>query len=129
MNEPVDILRRFIDTANRHDPDAMLSCFAEEGYRAEYPAHPSRDFQGREQVRRIHEQLFAGVPDLTVESLRSAVDGDVLWTEFEWRGTRRDGSRFLMRGPFLFGVRDGAFAWLRCYLEPVDVAAVAEGKP
>jgi hypothetical protein len=49
-------------------------------------------------------------------------------TDRAGRGTRRDGSRFLMRGPFLFGVRDGAFAWLLCYLEPVDAAAVAEGK-
>jgi ketosteroid isomerase-like protein len=127
MNEPAEILARFIDTANRHDPDAMLSCFVED-YRAEYPAHPSRDFQGREQVRVIHNKLFAGVPDLTVESLRTAVDGDTLWAELEWRGTRRDGSRFLMRGPFLWGVRDGAFAWLRCYLEPVDEPAAAEGK-
>ena len=79
-------------------------------------------------MRRIHDQLFASVPDLTVVSLRSAVDGDVLWTELEWRGTRRDDSRFLMRGPFLFGVRDDVFAWLRCYLEPVDATAIAEAK-
>jgi hypothetical protein len=76
-------------------------------------------------VLRIHEQLFAAVPDLTVESLRSIVDGHVVWAELEWRGTRRDGSRFLMRGPFLFGFRDGVFAWLRCYIEPVDQAAIA----
>lgn len=95
MNKPSDILGRFIYATNRHDIDGMLSCFAED-YRAEYPAHPSRDFRGREQVRRIHDQLFASVPDLTVVSLRSAVDGDVLWTELEWRGTRRDDSRFLM---------------------------------
>ena len=46
----------------------------------------------------------------------------------KWRGTRRDGSRFLMRGPFLFGARDGAFVWLRCYLEPVDEPAIAEAR-
>jgi ketosteroid isomerase-like protein len=125
MSEPTEILERWIDTANRHDLDAMLSCFAED-YSAAYPAHPSRDFQGREQVRRIHDQLFAGVPDLTVEALRSAVDGDVIWTELEWRGTRRDGSPLLMRGPFVFGVRDGVFAWLRCYIEPVEQPAIAE---
>jgi hypothetical protein len=56
------------------------------------------------------------------------VAGDVLWTEMEWTGERRDGSRFLMRGPFLFGVPDGAFAWLRCYIERADDAASAEGK-
>lgn len=127
MNEPANILERFVDTANRHDLDAMLLCFAED-YHVEYPAHPARDFQGREPVRRIHEQLFAGVPDLIIEPLRSAVDGDVLWTELEWRGTRRDGSRFLMRGPFLFGIRDGVFAWLRCYIEPVDQAGIVQAR-
>jgi ketosteroid isomerase-like protein len=125
MNQPTDVLRRLVEATNRHDLESLLPCFAED-YQAEYPAHPARDFQGREQVRRIHDQLFASFPDLTVEPLRSAVDDDVLWTELEWRGTGRDGSRFLMRGPFIFGVRDGAFAWLRCYLEPV-ARAVASG--
>lgn len=122
MNEPVEVLQRFIEAIGRHDAEGMLACLAED-YHAEYPAHPARDFQGREPVRRIHEQLFAAAPDLTVESLRNAVDGDVLWTELEWRGTRRDGSALLMRGPFIFGFRDGVFTWLRCYIEPVEAVA------
>ncbi|HVD01955.1 MAG TPA: nuclear transport factor 2 family protein [Candidatus Dormibacteraeota bacterium] len=110
------------------DPDAMLACLADD-YHAGYPAHPSRDFMGREPVRRIHDQLFAGVPDLAIEPLRSVVDGDVVWTELEWRGTRRDGAPFLMRGPFLSGVRDGVFAWLRFYSEPVERAEIGRQAP
>lgn len=51
------------------------------------------------------------------------VDGDVVWTEWEHRGTRRDGSPHLMRGVVIFGVVDGLAAWARFYLEPVQQAA------
>ena len=73
-------------------------------YRNETPAHPQRGFTGRDQVRRNWEQIFAAIPDLTAEVLRCAVDGDTVWTEWEHRGTRPDGSRHLMRGVVIFGV-------------------------
>ena len=50
------------------------------------------------------------IPDVTRDVLRCAVDGDTVWTEWEHRGTRRDGSPHLMRGVIIFGVADGAIA-------------------
>ena len=86
----------------------------------ETPAHPSRGFRGREQVRRNWEQIFANVAELRADVVRCASVGDVAWTEWEMSGRRRDGTAHLMRGVIVFGVRDGLAAWARFYLEPVD---------
>lgn len=122
MKSPLEVVERLVAATNRHDLDALVGCFAED-YRLEAPAHPSRGFKGREQVRRNWEGIFAGVPDIQVETLRIAVDGDVAWSEWEMRGTRRDGARHLGRGPIIFGIRDGLIAWGRFYVEPVDESA------
>ena len=96
----------------------LSNCFAA-GYLNETPAHPARGFAGRAQVRRNWEQIFAFVPDITARVLRSCCDGEVVWSEWEMAGTRRDGTGHQMAGVILFGVRDGSFSWARFYLETV----------
>jgi hypothetical protein len=71
-------------------------------------------------VRRNQETIFTFVPDLTVELFRITVDGNTVWTEWEHRGTRKDGSSHHMRGTIIFGMRDGLAYWGRLYLEPVE---------
>jgi SnoaL-like domain len=112
------LLERLADAVSSHDPDALEGCFAL-GYRNETPAHPAQGFTGRAQVRRNWEQIFAFVPDITARVLRSCCDGEVVWSEWEMAGTRRDGTPHEMAGVVVFGVRDGGFAWARFYLEPV----------
>ena len=119
MNEPLETVNRLLAATNDRDLDSMVACFAED-YELDMPAHPARSFRGREQVRRNWEQIFGFVPDITVELLRFAVDGETVWTEQEMRGRRLDGTTHLMRGPLLFGVRDGLIRWGRFYLEMVD---------
>ena len=111
-------LARLEGATNAHDVNAVVACFAAD-YRNETPAHPERGFTGREQVRRNWEQIFAAIPDLRAQVLRSAVTRDEVWSEWEHRGTRRDGSAHLMRGVVIFGVRGGLLAWARFYVEPV----------
>jgi hypothetical protein len=65
-------------------------------------------------------RIFAGVPDVSAHVLRTAVDGDVVWSEWEMRGTRPDGQPHLMRGVIVFGVVGAEATWARFYLEPVD---------
>src|SRR6478672_136974 len=110
---------RLRDATNGHDLDALVDCFTED-YRNDTPAHPGRSFEGRAQVRSNWEQIFAAVPDISASVLSSVVDGDVVWSEWEMRGTRRDGATHLMRGVIVFGVRDERAAWARFFLEPVD---------
>jgi ketosteroid isomerase-like protein len=110
---------RLVRATNQHDLGSMAACFSED-YQNETPAHPARGFRGRAQVRRNWEQIFASVPDIHVDVVRSAVKADTAWTEWEMRGTRRDGKSHWMRGVIVFGVSDDAIRWARFYLEPVD---------
>ena len=121
MNEnPVlELVRRLEAAVNAHDLEAVVACFAAE-YRNETPLHPERDFIGREQVRRNWEQIFSFIPDVRADLTKHAADGDTVWSEWEHRGTRRDGTAHLMRGVVIFGVEDGRAAWARFYLEPVE---------
>lgn len=114
-NHLVERLRRAV---NAHDIDAVVDCFAND-YRNETPAHPGRGFQGREQVRTNWTRIFAGAPDVSATVLRTAVNGDVVWSEWELAGHRLDGVQTL-RGVIVFGARGHQFAWARFYLEPVD---------
>ena len=116
--DPAGVLAQLERATNAHDVNAVVACFAED-YRNETPAHPERSFTGRDQVRRNWEQIFAAVPDIRVQVVRSAVTRDELWSEWEHRGTRRDGSAHVMRGVVIFGVRGGLLAWARFYVEPV----------
>jgi ketosteroid isomerase-like protein len=104
---------------NRHDLNALVACFAED-YVNETPLHPARGFAGPAQVRRNWEQIFTFVPDVRAAILRSAVDGETVWSEWEMRGTRRDGTAHLMSGCIVFGIAGGLICWARFYLEPVD---------
>ena len=113
------LLDRLVTAASDRDLDALAGCFAPD-YRNETPAHPAQGFTGRDQVRRNWEQIFAVMPDLTVRVLRSACDGDVVWSEWQMTGTRPDGVAMQMAGVVIFGVRGDQFAWARFYLEPVQ---------
>jgi ketosteroid isomerase-like protein len=114
------MIDRLWQATNDHDLDGLVGCFAED-FENETPAHPARGFRGNRQVRRNWEQIFALVPDLHAEVTRTAVDGDVVWSEWEMTGTRRDGSAHCMRGVVIFGVGDGIAQWSRFYLEPLDL--------
>jgi ketosteroid isomerase-like protein len=113
------MLQRLVQATNDHNLDALVECFAPD-YRNETPVHPARGFQGRDQVRKNWEQIFAFVPDVTANVVRWAAEGDTVWSEWEMHGTRADGSAHLMRGVIIFGVSDARASWARFYLEPVD---------
>jgi hypothetical protein len=115
---PGALVERVCRAVNEHDLDALSACFASE-YRNETPVHPARGFEGRAQVRRNWEQIFGGVPDISAE-VRWIADDQTAWSEWEMRGTRRDGSTHLMRGVVIFGVDGDEATWARFYLEPVQ---------
>jgi ketosteroid isomerase-like protein len=122
--DPEAMVQRLQRATNEHDLEALVACFSSE-YRNETPAHPERSFAGRDQVRANWTQIFAAIPDVSCEVLRCAVDGNTVWSEWEHRGTRADGTPHLMRGVVIFGVDEGCARWARFYLEPVQDAAGA----
>src|SRR3954468_6406179 len=112
MDERIGVVERLIDAVNDHDIERLTGCFADD-YANETPAHPSRGFRGRDQVRRNWQQIFAFVPDVHTEVVRRVVDGDTVWSEWEMTGTRRDGTPHRMRGVIIFGARDDAIVSAR----------------
>lgn len=119
LRPAAEVVRRLERAITAHDLDALVACFASD-YRNETPAHPERSFTGREQVRRNWEQILALVPDITATVIRYVVDGEDVWSEWEHRGSRRDGSEHLMRGVIIFRVVNDAVASARFYIEPVQ---------
>ena len=117
---PRALIERLVRATNDHDLDALVGCFAPD-FRNETPVHPSRGFSGSAQVRKNWSQIFGGVPDLTAE-VRWTVDDNTVWSEWEMRGTRRDGSPHLMRGVAIFRVAGDQFSSCRFYVDPVDAA-------
>ncbi len=118
-SQPPRVLDRLLAAINGHDLEAMVSCFAED-YTNETPVHPPRGFRGQHQVRTNWSQIFVAVPNIEVRVVRSSVDGDTLWTEWDIAGDRTDGAQFLMRGVVIFGVAGDTIASARFYLEPVE---------
>ncbi|HET8561288.1 MAG TPA: nuclear transport factor 2 family protein [Marmoricola sp.] len=127
-------LARVLEATNAHDVERIVGCFTPD-YVNETPCHPTHGFTGNEQVRRNWTAILTGVPDL-VATVRDEVSaGDRVWSEWEMRGTRRDGSPHLMRGVMIFDAVGDRARGCRFYLEPVvddgmsadDVVAAIRG--
>lgn len=114
-----DVIERMVEAENSHDADQVAELVAED-YRSETPAHPERNFTGREQVRRNWQAVFENTPNLAAELLRCAVQDETAWTEWHLTGTQTDGTELDMRGVAIFGVEDELIQWGRIYLEPVQ---------
>lgn len=119
--DPAAVLRSLADATNAHDIDAIVSCFAP-NYRNETPVHPARGFIGNEQVRRNWTQLLTAIPDLRAEVVAFVVSGQAVWSEWEHRGTRPDGTAHLMRGVIVFTTDGAMITSARFFLEPVDAS-------
>jgi len=120
QSDPKAVIAKWVEAVNKHDLEAIVECFATDYHDVE-PAHPTRQITGgRENVRTNYGIVLQGMPDLRLEILRDAADGDTTWSEVEWFGTRRDGSPEHMRGVHIFGIRGGQIAWGRIYLESVE---------
>jgi limonene-1,2-epoxide hydrolase len=117
--KPADVVERLRNAMNRHDLEAFLDCF-DPAYRSEQPVHPNRGFGGREQVEKNWSALFEGIPDFHAELLATATEGDTLWSEWHWTGTRASEAPLDVRGVTLFGIEDGRIVSGRLYMEEVE---------
>jgi ketosteroid isomerase-like protein len=125
-SDPTAVLERLRRAIDGHDLDALADCF-DPDYRSEFPAHPDRTFHSHEQMRKNWTQIFGAVPDIEAVLLRSASEGDTAWAEWEWTGTRPDGTPFAMRGVTVQGVRHDRIVWVRLYMEPLREGGADEG--
>jgi ketosteroid isomerase-like protein len=119
MGDPRTVIDRLTAAQNAHDLEAMLACFRQD-YRSEQPLFPARNFQGIDQVRANWSALLEGVPDFHAQIVRSAVDGDTVFVEIHWTGTKADGAPLDERGVLILGIRDDRIAWGRLYADEVE---------
>jgi ketosteroid isomerase-like protein len=112
-------MQRLVQATNQHDIEALAACF-DPDYESEFPAHLDRAFRGHGPMRRNWTQIFASVPDMHSTLARAVVDGETVWTEWDWTGTRVDGEPFHMRGVTIQTIPEDRItqAWL--YMEPVQ---------
>ena len=113
-------LQSLRDAINSHVPERIADCFTED-YVAERPLRPAEGFIGSGEVAANWTKILTGLPDLHVEILRHAQNGDELWSEWEYRGTAPTGATVLLRGPVILTTRDERIAWARFYPDPVTV--------
>jgi ketosteroid isomerase-like protein len=122
-----EAVERLHTAMNQHDLEAFLACF-DPHYRSEQPAHPIRGFGGREQVEKNWSALFEGIPDFHAELLATATEGDTLWAEWHWTGTRANEAPLNMRGVTLFEIKNGQIVSGRLYMEEVEEAGADIGE-
>ena len=127
MDDARAVIDRLTGAQNEHDLEGMLACFHDD-YRSEQPLFPSRSFQGIDQVRTNWSALLSAIPDFHAEVLRSAADGDTVFIEVHWTGTKADGTPLDERGVLIAGVRDDRIAWGRLYTDEVEPEG-ADGGP
>jgi hypothetical protein len=116
----IPVVDRLISALNGRDLDAVSSCFGPD-FSGEWPAHPGRDFQGPEQVRRNWEMIFKMSPEITIAMLSAVEAGEDVWGE--WHYTKAAGQD--LRGVIIITVRDGLIRRSRFYMEPIDTADAA----
>jgi ketosteroid isomerase-like protein len=118
---PKDVVECLRLAMNAHDLEAHVACMHPD-YRSARHAHPNRGFGGREQVKKNWTAIYGAISDFHAELLALTTEGDTVWAEWHWTGTRADGSPFAMRGVTIFGVADDHIAWGRLYMEEVEEA-------
>ena len=119
QSHPPTVIERLHQAQNKHDLEAFLTCF-DPDFQSEQPCHPDRAFGSRDQVRKNWSNIFTNVPDFRSDLLGSVTQGDRVWTEWHWYGTRVDGTRLAMRGVTIFGVQDDRIRSGRLYMEPIE---------
>jgi ketosteroid isomerase-like protein len=121
VGDPRAVLDRVTAAQNAHDVEAMLACFHAD-YVSEQPLFPARAFAGVAQVHANWSALLGAIADFHAEILRSAVDGETVFAEVHWTGTKANGAPFEERGVLIMGMRGDRIAWGRLYVDEVERA-------
>jgi ketosteroid isomerase-like protein len=114
-SSPKVVFERMVQASNRHDLEAMVAFYAPD-YRSEQPIHPERNFVGPAGVRNNWNSFFTTIPDIQVEVLGEVEEGDTVWAELLYHGTRTDGKKHAVRGVTLMGIQADQIIWARLYI-------------
>lgn len=100
---PADLVRRWVETFNRADADALADMYTDDAVNHQVALEP---VEGREAIRAMFRAEFEAA-DMTCIPENLLEDGH--WAALEWRSPEG------MRGCGFFRVRDGKIAYQRGY--------------
>jgi hypothetical protein len=112
--DPMAVVSRFVEAANRHDVDGIYAC-VHPNFDSIQPCFPSRNFTGADQVRKNWRAIFEAEPGFRLTVLRSARSGDTVWVELHGAGNAAQ-----VAGIFILGIEDDKIRWARVYSGPVE---------
>lgn len=107
---PKTIFESMVEAANRHDREAMVLHFASD-YRSMLPFSPERNFTDLEGVRKNWRFFFSTMPDFRVEILSEAVEGNTVWSELYFHGTRADGTKVMIQAVNIMEIQAEKITW------------------
>lgn len=115
----MDIVRRFVDALNRHDPDLALSVVDENAEFFDVPT--SQSYRGHQEIKQLYHTFLTAFPDER-EDITNLFAGDDDWVCVEYT------SRGTFKGPLSYGPVKAqptgrTFEWPTC-----DVFQVKNGK-
>ena len=119
QSSPQMVFERMIQTANRHDLEAMVACFAPD-FRSEQPFYPERNFTGQAGVRKNWSFFFSTMPDFQAEVLSEVVEGDTVWAELHYHGTQVDGKKHVTQGVTISGIQGEEIVWAKLYIVTIQ---------
>lgn len=115
----MDMVGKLEQTINNRDLEGLVDLF-HPNVVVEYPAHPSQNFSGRDQIWRNWAPIMAKLDDFRAVVVRSAVDDGSAWIEWLWQGRQADGSPGDQAGIVIHELDGDRISHVRFYLEPVD---------
>lgn len=105
----IALLEAIGDAFNRHDVDAIIGFFAEDGMfdNAMGPDIHGQRYVGLETLRTFFSDLMARCPDIQWHPIDNRVDGDKGFSEWRRQCTLPDGTKQDWLGLDIFNFRDG----------------------
>jgi limonene-1,2-epoxide hydrolase len=113
-DDPMAVVTRFVEAANRHDVDAIYAT-VHANFDSIQPCYPARNFTGADQVRKNWQAIFQAEPGFRLTVLRSARSGNTVWVELHGAGDAAQ-----VAGIFILGVEGDRIRWARVYSGPVE---------
>jgi ketosteroid isomerase-like protein len=114
MPANADLIRGFVEAMNRHDPDAVLACYAADAR----IVYPGREPQAPADYVAGERAMLESVPDYRIEATSILEAGDHVVLELRAQGRQRSdlgGRSFSITGAYIFRLAAGRIVEERAY--------------
>ena len=117
----IALLEAIGDAFNRHDVDAIIDNFADDGVfdNAMGPDIHGQRYVGKETLRAFFSDLMARCPDIQWNTIDNRVDGDKGYSEWRRQCTLPNGEKQDWLGLDIFTIRNGTIAKKDTYFKSV----------